>query len=71
MRAQNAFVDLVQRSGFSLTTVPPAAAPPSRRRPRGNATISGSVDAGQSMLRPVNTATSLAFQRTRVHIRVK
>ena len=49
----------------------PAATPPSRLRPRGKATISGSVDSGQSMLRPVNTARSLVFQRTRVHTGVK
>jgi hypothetical protein len=49
----------------------PAAAPPSRWRPGGNATISGSVDAGQPMLRPVSTARSLVLQGTRVHTRVK
>jgi hypothetical protein len=33
--------------------------------------VSGSVESGQSMLRPVRTASWLVFQRARVHTAAK
>ena len=46
----------------------PAGLIPSRSRPRGKPTINGWVDSGQSIVRPVKTATSLVFHSTRVHM---
>ena len=60
---------LVQRSGLSGTTTSvEQQAAVALAGPAGTHTTSGSVDSGQSMLRPVSTAMSLVFHKTRVHI---
>jgi len=51
---------------LSATATAPPMRPPSRLMPRGNIVMMGSVDSGQSMVRPATTASLLSFHNTRV-----
>ena len=51
--------------GFSFTTTSDPARPPSRFMPRGKTVRTGSVDSGQSMVRPTTTASLLSFHKMR------
>jgi len=55
-----------QRAGLSATATCGPARPPSRFIPRGSMVSIGSVDSGQSIVRPTTTASLLLFHRTRV-----
>ncbi len=46
-----------QRNGWSAITCPPPNRPPSRSMPAGSAVMIGSVDSGQSIVRPTTTAS--------------
>ncbi len=57
----------VHVAGFSATTTSGPALLPVRAMPRGKTMSLGSVLSGQSMVRPLMTASPLSFQSTRVH----